>query len=475
MMSQPALLADFIRSLSTDQGADPPTLELCINGDFVDFLAIAEFQAWTADPQEASRKLERTIDSPFRCVFDALAIHLERGHALSIVVGNHDLELVHPQVQRTLLAALRATPRQIRFIDDGSAYQLGGLLIEHGNRYDGANVNDWTGLRAIRSAGSRYESAPAEASLQVAAGSELVHALVSPLKGDYPFIDLLKPEGELLALLLLALEPRRIDFPKVRGVLNAQRRQDDNLHGLQPDSVRNIGARLDEHLDPELQGLFAAELAADRDESSYIARGLRDRIYILSQFRRTGLGPTIRAWYEQPANAGTPVALPSDRLRKIHAVLRRILVDDTTFASNGDIGPYGLAADRIRTQSLTAVETVVMGHTHLARHIGHRDKAVYINTGTWADLVYLPPALLAPWESAGPRIADQVRDFLVQLVLHPAELRHHHLTYADIVLDAGGAVRRASLEVVRSTMQDMVDAHTAATQRPLVEPPGSPG
>lgn len=45
MMSQPQQLAAFIEHLSTVAAGDE-TLELVINGDFIDFLAIPDYQSW---------------------------------------------------------------------------------------------------------------------------------------------------------------------------------------------------------------------------------------------------------------------------------------------------------------------------------------------------------------------------------------------------------------------------------------------
>lgn len=70
-------------------------------------------------------------------------------------------------------------------VDDGRAYRIGGALIEHGNGYDGANMNDWEGLRAMASAQSRSEAPPRP--VIVSPGSRLVEAVINPIKKGYPF------------------------------------------------------------------------------------------------------------------------------------------------------------------------------------------------------------------------------------------------------------------------------------------------
>jgi UDP-2,3-diacylglucosamine pyrophosphatase LpxH len=204
MMSQPDQLAVFIDRLPQQQATDE-VLELVIAGDFIDFLAIPEFKSWTPDPAEARAKLEYTLRSPFAPVFAALGRHVAGGHRLTVLLGNHDIELTLPSVQDAFLRGIGANSHQVKFMDDGSAYRVGTALIEHGNRYDGANVNDWDGLRAIRSAQSRNEPPPVK--LAISAGSVIVERVVNAIKPRYPFIDLLQPQDKLLAYLLLAFEP----------------------------------------------------------------------------------------------------------------------------------------------------------------------------------------------------------------------------------------------------------------------------
>jgi len=157
MISRPDRLAGFLRALALEHQGDE-RLELVIVGDFVDFLTIEPFACWTPDPQHASQKLHDTMDrSSFAPVFDALRDLVKTGCVLTILLGNHDLELALPAVQEALWHRLDAPRHHVLFLTDGRAYRVGGLLIEHGNRYDGANGNDWEYLRLIASAQSRAE------------------------------------------------------------------------------------------------------------------------------------------------------------------------------------------------------------------------------------------------------------------------------------------------------------------------------
>src|SRR5262249_4337377 len=149
MMSRPDLLSSFVDGLPARLGDAPGSdLDLVVAGDFVDFLAAPPHASWTPDPAAAVAKLEGVMNapSPFAPVFDALGRHVAAGHRLTVLLGNHDVELGLPQVQAAFLGRIGASRHEVAFVADGSAYRVGSALIEHGNRYDGANVNDWTGL-----------------------------------------------------------------------------------------------------------------------------------------------------------------------------------------------------------------------------------------------------------------------------------------------------------------------------------------
>jgi UDP-2,3-diacylglucosamine pyrophosphatase LpxH len=106
MMGRPGLLASFIDGLSARLGDAPGSaLELVIAGDFVDFLAAAPSAGFTPDPRAACDKLGAVMKSgsPFAPVFDALGRHVAGGHRLTVLLGNHDVELALPQVQAAFL------------------------------------------------------------------------------------------------------------------------------------------------------------------------------------------------------------------------------------------------------------------------------------------------------------------------------------------------------------------------------------
>lgn len=424
MMSRPVELANFINSLPSRRAKDE-RLELVIAGDFVDFLSIPPFAGLTTDPSEAVRKLQSVMSkSPFGVVFDALGRFLVDGHQLTLLVGNHDVELTLPNVQSALITHLGVTEHDVLFIDDNRAYRVGNLLIEHGNRYDGANENDWSGLRAMASALSRGEMPPDR--VEVSAGSRLVECLISPLKGDYPFIDLLQPQGELVALLLLAFEPSlAFEFSKLGKLLKAKRLEGKNITGLQPGETRHVAFSGGTHRDVELERVF----------------GKNYQTLISSSEAVSAWDVILAAWHSREDSLSEILdrgdIIPIDRIEQLRVAMRLLLLTDESDKLDGDTEQYGAAAKRMIETSKGTIETVVMGHTHLARHIGSADRASYINTGSWADVIRVPVEVLNDGNQ------HDLQSFLTGL--RRGEGRHCLSTYADIRVEIDGRVSAARL------------------------------
>ncbi|MBM4299754.1 MAG: hypothetical protein FJ143_18585, partial [Deltaproteobacteria bacterium] len=181
------LLKQFIDRLP---GRTPSSdTRLVIAGDIVDFLAEEPFLAFTPDPETARKKLARILDDTAQ-VWEALQRFAKRDGALTLMLGNHDIELALPGVRQLFLD--RMGPGRIDFIYDNEAFTCGPVLIEHGNRFDEWNAVPHGALRRVRSQLSR--ALPVKPEFPVLPGSRLVIDVMNPLKRQYAFIDLLKPE-----------------------------------------------------------------------------------------------------------------------------------------------------------------------------------------------------------------------------------------------------------------------------------------
>ena len=428
MMSHPEALSSFIDGLPAHRGTDED-VELVIAGDFVDFLAIPPQACWTPDADVATAKLQSLLDAPFSIVVSALRRFLATGHDLTLLVGNHDVELALPPVQDALCRMLDTPRHRVRFVDDGRAYRRGGLLIEHGNRYDEVNGNDWTHLRAIGSALSRTEAPPVR--LEVSAGSRIVETVVNPIKARYPFIDLLQPQNELVALLLLAFEPKLIwHWDKIGRMVRAARLQRKNREGAQPGRTTNVSGQGNKPLDAALDAAFDEPYRSLMSMSTATEDvGAIDDLHVVIEAQRESLSEIL----------DRRETIPKKRLEQIRVVLARILADDESLSRQGPTEQYGRAAERM---GKGGVQTVVMGHTHLARHIGPETLATYINTGTWADLIQVPGEAVMLGNDAA------LNDFLIRLK-DDRNVRGFVPTYAEITLDETDRVLTAALEEFR--------------------------
>jgi UDP-2,3-diacylglucosamine pyrophosphatase LpxH len=263
MMSFPQELADFIDGLPGRTRPDE-AIELVIAGDVIDFLAIeldGQTDAWTSEPARAVAKLRKAIGGPEAVVYEALAKHIAAGHGLTILVGNHDLELALPDIQSALCEALKCRPGAIHFVDDGRAWRLGGALVEHGNRYDDANLNDWNSLREIAASQSRGEAPLSE--LEPSFGSQLVHKVVHKYKQSFEFIDTLQPQGVLVAYLMAALEPGLLEhLPALLKVWRGQSRQARNADGAAPKNKTSRGGAVRTAVAPD--EVFGPEMDTSR-------------------------------------------------------------------------------------------------------------------------------------------------------------------------------------------------------------------
>lgn len=463
MMRHQAHLAAFVRALA----ARPPRVELVINGDFVDFLAeqLPDETGWTAfraEPGEALRVFEQVLARPSdRPVFDALAELLAAGHDLTVMLGNHDLELALPEVGARFERAIGALGARgnLRWVRHNEAYLVGDALVEHGNRYDAANVVDHDRLRGLCSLRSRWQFAQeSRAEFHPPPGSVFVAELMNPLKRQLPFIDLLKPESEPLFALVLALRPdardrilelirfaqrkSKITFedaatPSERAHVSAVVR--DVVTAAQGDSLGLMLDALGVHGDERAE-FFASLTAPDADLER---AAISDRV-------GGGRGATEALTALAVGGGWIPRTM---RMALVRRALRALGGDHTFDRGVEPNGPILAAAEALTTPR-TAAELgtmpanvgrlgwVVFGHTHHAKSVTLSTGATYLNTGTWARLMRFPNALLddddqarAALDAFARRLDDGDLDGLVEFTP----------TYVRIDVDATGDRATAAL------------------------------
>ncbi len=138
-----AILARFIDRLPAPTAS--ADVRLVLAGDIVDFLAEEPFQSFTGDPAVASKKLALVLERTTP-IWDALRRFVSEHHgAVTIMLGNHDIELSLPGPRQLFLD--RIGRGRVDFIYDNEAFTCGPVLIEHGNRFDEWNAVPHGALR----------------------------------------------------------------------------------------------------------------------------------------------------------------------------------------------------------------------------------------------------------------------------------------------------------------------------------------
>jgi UDP-2,3-diacylglucosamine pyrophosphatase LpxH len=395
-----ARLAEFFGWVAGQAGAGP-RVELVLAGDVVDFLAEENidgtWSAFTADEDSALQKLARILEDT-RPVWDNLAACVKRGVLLTVMVGNHDIELSFPRVRRHLRD--RLGPGSVELLCDNEAFTRGRLLVEHGNRYDPWNVVDHDELRRFRSHLSRREPA---GEYNAQPGSVLVAQLMNRIKAQHPWVDLLKPETSGVVPILAALN------------VPLWNKLGPGIHLAARAAWR--GTQYEANQMPSTDG-FVAETVGVRSPSS--SRGQLPDEDVFDWLRERGAADASSFVSE----AGVNVDLVFAALRKWGEK------DNRTFAVEREDPRYLRAATTLASRGY---DTVVFGHTHSVKRIplDGPTGGTYLNTGSWADLIRVPEGIFT---SDAPRshfdaFLDDLKNGRI------ARLRRLLPTFARIDLD----------------------------------------
>lgn len=474
-------LAAFIRWVAS-HGKEVAT-ELVINGDMVDFLAPADGFApveWMADEAAVITRLDQIIadtggaGGPFGALKELVA---SRNCALTILLGNHDVELSLPRVRMHLLDYLGAETGRVRFIYDGEALAMGRLLIEHGNRYDSFNVVDYSALRQERSHLSRglpiSEADRKARFFRPPAGTLFVVYGFNRLLEQYPFLNLLKPETAAALPLMVALEPN------LRPVL-------DNILKLQPARRREKQGRLKGAANPGKPGNLAARAngnsasafheAGDSSGEEMEIDNLEDlvgpdNVELLPTAARgnlAGVAPDsgslharlfksvqefVTKWKDRIDVLQMAVEPCEEaRLRKLHLCLKKVQ-SHAAFTLDQEDGDY---LDSARAMTDTGrFDVVVFGHTHLPKRISLGGTKCYLNAGTWAGVMKLPEELYADF----PQAKSHLVEFLSNIVQGKIEQYiRNDLSYAAIDLQDGNVKSAALCRYTKDNSQVVVAA-----------------
>ena len=469
-------IVNFVEQRTKD--AKLGTTEIVLNGDTVDFLAEVDqagagkattWASFTADPLTAVAKF-RAIVARDKAVFDSFGPFLDAGGRLTVLLGNHDVELSLPAVRRELRKALGVKPHHdFEFLFDGEAYIVGDALIEHGNRYDAWNQIDYDALRHIRSFQSRGLPVPPEYAFTPPAGSDMVTSVINAVKEQYAFVDLLKPETAAVAPILLALEPgyrTRIatiamlfDRKLSHGLVTATTpafggdvRSDEDMDTIpgmdtaspagagsrgKPKPARKAGSKQDEGLKDALRSALGGEAdaflqdidaqIAEIDPSSQLGRDVSAGDVASQIF---GFAALLFGRTSQPYQKRLPALLKA---------MRGLQNTDTFNPDKETATEYFDAAVALARDG--GVRHVVFGHTHLAKKVP-LDDGFYFNSGTWADVLQFPADILTSQADATVTLESFIEsmkagDFDKWTPFRP--------TYVRLDIGENGKVARADL------------------------------
>jgi UDP-2,3-diacylglucosamine pyrophosphatase LpxH len=391
-------LAGFIRWVGEQRPGGK--VALVLNGDVIDSLA-EDIRGYVA-VDEALAMVERIFADPsFAPVWNALAEFVaKKGRTLVIVLGNHDIELAFPWVQRAVLARLAgddaAARARVEFSTMGAGFTclIGNsrVFCTHGNEVDAWNYVRYEDLsKAARRMNSGRSLAPAE--WQPNAGTKMVKDVMNDVKKRYAWIDLLKPEESAAVGILLVLDPEQawkikqlipVIGEKLRGTAEFdQRLSASGFAAATVEQTRN--ATVDQLLGPNLaQGVKSAGAASSEDAMLLEAeRAVRtDRADAAAPDQTLGTGQLI---WDRLTGWITGVG----RDEALRRALQDWLRDDKTFEVSHRDPTFAAVSESVGS----TVDFIVTGHTHLERAIDMGGR-YYFNTGTWIRLLRFTDAML---------------------------------------------------------------------------------
>lgn len=449
ILRETSRLANYITYL----GKQHPdhTLALVLNGDVFDTLAEDGLDKNYIAAENAEVVVNRIItDQAFSPIWEALSAFIHTpNRVLVFVIGNHDIELAFPSVERLIRHRLAkndsAANGRLEFSTMGAGYRCmvgnAHVYCTHGNEFDAWNFNSYEALAQF---GRRLNAGDSLRGLtwQANAGTKLVRDVMNEIKHKYAWIDLLKPETSVALGILLAIDPSQLKkinklLPVVGKRLEGNLERDSRLSSseeiepLQSVVARNYEDVLGVHLRKAVQKMDSADamlLEADPAFSQTTFGGDQDETL--------GVGNDV-------------ISALLDRLRGLsqEEILRLALKDwlktDKTFACNH--------RDELCLSTLAhvgnSVDIVITGHTHLARAIDLEHGRFYFNSGTWIRLLRLTETMLESAASFAPIYAILKNGSMATLDAHstganPLIKDLDYTTEVAVVVEEGKVIAR---------------------------------
>ena len=380
---------------------------LVLNGDVIDTLAEDIYGYVAVD--EAIATVRRIMGDPsFSPVWQALATFVKlEGRSLVIVIGNHDIEMSFPTVQRLVVSYLSGDDlkarARIEFSTTGAGYTctVGNARIycTHGNEVDAWNYNRYEDLAKVgRRLNAGRSLDPSE--WYPNAGTRMVKEVMNEVKRKFAWIDLLKPETFAAIGTLLVLDPSQTSkitklLPIVGEKLQGQKQVDQRLSadGFQPPE-QNVPTPItvDQLLGPNLKAGFLNAGSANLSNADDMLLTAEEN------FNRPDRHTTVA-----DDTLGTPQLIwdwitDVDKDEALRRALKDWLVNDKTFDMTDEDDTY----TQVTAAVGPTIDFVITGHTHLERAINMGGGRYYFNCGTWIRLLKFTEDMLKDTASFKP-------------------------------------------------------------------------
>jgi len=384
---------DMFRDFMKHTAACAKSVEVVINGDFIDFLQVKPWEI-KVDRAAAGKKVEKIVDAHKAGVLRALGELLSSPeHKLTILLGNHDVDLAFPEVWKhvadmILAAAGRPADGRLSFLALDKTRvtylrQVGGVTvhIEHGNEddpYNGMNYADF--FRDAERGTSDFHYPP---------GTQLVYEIMNGHKENYRFVDLLKPEVPAVPLLLLALEPGAVvDVPGI-GLKSLAALGNGFVGWLRSKISGPVLGRAGEPVSAEAadEDQLSRDMAAAYQDEHAATSGVTDADALLfaRYFESTEEEPAAEVPVLRPSFAGAKKRLAR---AAVGCLGRPLGLRDRAYYQCDHPEREDVKWARKRLQG--DVKVVVFGHTHRPLKAEFDDGRVYLNSGAWANQITLP-------------------------------------------------------------------------------------
>jgi hypothetical protein len=289
----------------------------------------------------------------------------------------------------------------------------------------------------------------------------MVSWVINVIKEDYKFIDLLKPETAVAVPLLLALEPCYWQILATVAKLALETRQ----HGMEEAALPSVGGEIHGDSGPattsyisDMSTIASEAGPADASEAA-LEQVLRERLgadgaAFLRSLPRPDVGTAIGgdiSSFSTPKIVDRSLGLArllfardnADIGGRLPALLQALKALQPDRSFDRDYETEKQYSDAAGDLMKCGFRYVIFGHTHMAKKIELQPGHWYLNSGTWADLMQLPPEIL----TAGPETArEKLEPFVLDLAggkLHPWIV--FRPTYIRLDLDADNHVLCADL------------------------------